>query len=157
MARSSLSMFPEAKKGDSGPKLRGIDFQYGNSNCCFSSSSCSSIAMLLYLPLCMRERERERERERKLVNLNFNLNDTEPLKQEGSSAINKLCGFGPFCCSESSDQCLGPKINLCWPFGLFFFFFFCIYGLSFKTQPISKKKKKGIFVDNSHAVLYCKK
>ena len=151
MARSSLSMFPEAKKGDSGPKLRGIDFQYGNSNCCFSSSSCSSIAMLFYLPLCMRERERER----KLVNLNFNLNDTEPLKQEGSSAINKLCGFGPFCCSESSDQCLGPKINLCWPFGLFFFFF-CIYGLSFKTQP-RRKKKKGIFVDNSHAVLYCKK
>ena len=151
MARSSLSMFPEAKKGDSGPKLRGIDFQYGNSNCCFSSSSCSSIAMLLYLPLCMRERERER----KLVNLNFNLNDTEPLKQEGSSAINKLW-VRPVLLFRIFRSMSRPKNQSMLAIWAFFFFFFCIYGLSFKTQP-RRKKKKGIFVDNSHAVLYCKK
>ena len=153
MARSSLSMFPEAKKGDSGPKLRGIDFQYGNSNCCFSSSSCSSIAMLFYLPLCMRERERER----KLVNLNFNLNDTEPLKQEGSSAINKLW-VRPVLLFRIFRSMSRPKNQSMLAIWAFFFFFFFLHLWAIIQDPTKKeKKKKGIFVDNSHAVLYCKK
>jgi hypothetical protein len=41
LARSSLSMLPEEKKGDSGPKRRRIGFQYGNPNSVLVSISTS--------------------------------------------------------------------------------------------------------------------
>ena len=88
------------------------------------------------------------------MNLNFNLNDTEPLKQEGSSAINKLW-VRPvllFRIFRSMSRPKNQSMLAIWAF----FFFFAFMG--YHSRPNQEgKKKKGIFVDNSHAVLYCKK